>query len=212
MAWPLAGGVSREREDQWLFLPPFFSYARTPHSSRIRCPWPLVDVERGTPRNRVSVFPFWESIEGFSYGDNRRAEERTWRIGWKLVESTRLETAKTREERFSVFPFWTTEKRFVRDGNGTGREVASFVRIWPFWRSETENGVTSRRALDLFPVRHSEGLERNWAPFWTFWTSRDRGDGRTRHSVFWNLATWHCGERKNAPPQEAPAREKGMRK
>ena len=190
MLWPLLGNVSRARETQWLFIPPFFSYAETPYTWRLRCPWPLLDIERGMPRNRLSVWPFWESIDGFSYGE-RKAEESTWRIGWKIVESTTLTTVRTREERFSVFPFWTWEKRFERGKDGAEQEVAAFCRVWPFWRSETQNGCTRRRVLDLIPIRHSEGLDRNWAPFWTFWSSESRPGGRTRHSLLWNLVTWH---------------------
>ena len=56
-----------------------------------------------------------------------------------------------------------------------------------------------QRALELNPIRHSEGFDRNWAPFWTFWECWDRPDGRTRHSLFWHLITWHTGERIVSP-------------
>ena len=101
-----------------------------------------------------------------------------------------LETEKTLETRLNVFPFWTSERRYVKNPDGTRREVSSFTRVWPFWRSETDHGLTRRRVLDLVPIRHAEGLDRNWSPFWTFWSSENVEGGSTDHSLFWNIITW----------------------
>lgn len=185
MVWPLCGTVRRERETQVLFLPPFFSFAMTPQSTRIRAPWPFFDYEKTPARERLSIWPFWERVDGFNYLD-RACEERTWRVGWKLLESTELTTSVSREERFSFFPFWTWERN-----ERAGVEVSSYRRLWPFWSCSTEKGATRVKVLDLLPIRHSGGFERNWAPFFTFYSSRTRADGRTRHSLFWNLVTWH---------------------
>ena len=211
MFWPLCGGVSREREFQALFLPPFFSYARTDDVRRWRMPWPLVDVELGRERNRVSVWPLYEHITGFSYSSGEGgadaappAEEHTWRIGWKLVERTRLETDRSLEKRFSFFPFYTDEDLWAKTkasavGDGETPAVtlkSSYFRIWPFYASATENGETRRRILELNPIRHSGGTERNWAPFWTFYTNETRRDGTTRHTLFWGLIKFTTGERE----------------
>ena len=197
MFWPLYGHVSRARETQHLFLPPFFSWTRTPHVRRWRVPWPLVDVEIGTRRNRTSVWPFYEHLDGFPYTsaetppDARTPDERTRRYLWLFVEDTELSTETTRETRFNVFPFFTYERRMAREKkSGEWREASSFLRIWPFWRSETDHGLTRRRVLDLVPIRHAEGLDRNWSPFWTFWTSESLRGGSTDHSLLWNIFTW----------------------
>lgn len=195
MFWPLCGQVARVREEQLLFLPPFFSWTHTPHVRRWRLPWPFVDVEIGTRRNRTSVWPFYERIDGFPYAPAAGCapDERTRRYLWLLAEDTELETETTRETRFTIFPFWTHERRLAKDKGGVWREVASYTRIWPFWSSSTEHGFTRRRALDLIPVRHAEGFERNWAPFWTFWTSESLEGGSTDHSLLWNIITWTSG-------------------
>ena len=196
MFWPLCGHVSRARETQYLFLPPFFSYTQTPHVRRWRLPWPLVDVELGSRRNRISVWPFYEHLDGFPYTsadtppDARTPDERTRRYLWLFAEDTELTTDTTHETRFSIFPFWTYERRQAKGKDGVWRETSSFLRIWPFWRSETEHGRTRRRVLDLVPIRHAEGLDRNWSPFWTFWTSESLRGGSTDHSLLWNIITW----------------------
>ena len=210
MGWPLYGQIRRARESQDLLLPPFFSYTRTDSATRWRAPWPLVEVLRSTTRDRVSVWPFWESVRGYPYvsGKERAPEERTWRVGWQLVESTTLTTDRTQEDRFNFFPFWTHETRSSQTKDGVRKEVASYTRLWPFWSCETKKGLSYHRVLELIPIRHVEGIDRNWSPFWTFWECRDRPDGRTRHSIFWNFITWHTGESK---PQGAPAQERNSK-
>ena len=197
MFFPLYGQIRRARESQTLVLPPFFSYVRTDKATRWRLPWPLVDILHSSVRDRISVWPFYETIDGYPYADKGRkekVEERTRRYGWYLVEDSELESDTTLETRFTVFPFWTSERRYSKGKDGTRTEVASYTRVWPFWSSTTVKGRSRQRVLELNPIRHSEGFDRNWSPFWTFWECWDRKDGRTRHSLFWHLITWHTGE------------------
>ena len=192
MFWPFYGRIRRERERQDLYLPPFFSWAETPQGWRLRVPWPLVDLERMPARNRTSVWPFVERVQGFSFYERERVEEDSWRFGWKLVENSTLSTSHTREDVFSVFPFYAHEERF---GSG-GDCVSSYLRIWPFYERFDDGGRRFERVLALFPIRHAAGVDRNWAPFWTMWSRRDLPDGRTRHSAFFEFAVWHTGEKR----------------
>lgn len=202
---PLYGEVRRARESQTMLLPPFFSYTKTPCAVRWRLPWPLVEAETSTTRDRISVWPIWEQVRGYSYGGDSdaravkgRAEERTWRVGWQLVENTTLTTSSTVERRFSLFPFFTWERRWTR-----GALDDEYLRVWPFYSSENARGRARRRALELVPVRHVEGVERNWTPFWTLWESEDMADGRTRHSLLFNFIAWQSGEPDRAEPPPA---------
>ena len=166
MLWPLCGGVSREREDQWLFLPPLFSYAETPQGWRGRYPIVFMEIERTRSRHRLSVFPFYESVEDFDYARGV-SEGVTRRFGWRLVE---LYPDETR-----VFPFWA---------KGRGH-----FRLWPFWESEEEGEVTRSRTLALFPIRWVDSIDRNWAKFWTFY-ERTSSPVATDHSLFWGIFSW----------------------
>lgn len=171
MFWPLAGAVDREREKQWLLLPPLVSYAETPSCTRLRLPWPFFELERGTKRNRLSVFPFYEHITNFSYADGARQDEIT-RFGWRLVE---LLPGETR-----VFPFWVDSD----DG---------YMRVWPFYeRIPSGDGTFRSRVLSLFPIRHASAVDRNWAKFWTFYESESTPI-ETRHSLFWGIINWRTG-------------------
>ncbi len=203
---PFYGQVRRARETQTML--PFIGYSHTKadnsrtgatETERWRLFWPIFENLKSPSRDRLSVFPFWEQIEGRAFGKARPVEEHTWRVGWQLMENTRLETKNTLEKRFNFFPFFTWERRWYR-GRAAAEPNDSYFRIWPFWSSETVKGRTRHRTLELMPIRHVEGVERNWAPFWSLWESEDRPDGRTRYSVFFNFIHWQS-ETKD-PPSE----------
>ena len=167
MLWPLFGAVERERERQVLVLPPFFSWARTPQTRRLRCPWPLVDIELGRKRDRWSVWPLVERSVQKRYADGC-ADDIIWRFGWQLVEKTNT--------RLNIFPFFTKER--------------DFLRVWPFWSRRVDEGRETMKVLDIIPVRNAEGFARNWEPFWSLYSSRELADGRVRRRFLFNVFWW----------------------
>lgn len=180
MIWPFYGYVKREREKQALFLAPFFSWAEvrseirrkknvsSAPELRLRFPWPFIEYESTEKRNRLSLFPLYESIENKSYSGGEKAGQVT-RFGWRLVEILPDETR--------VFPFW------VRNKDG-------YLRVWPFYeRTATEDEVRRTRALSLVPIRWISAVDRNWAKFWTFYEAEENPVD-TRHSLFWGLIRW----------------------
>ena len=185
MCWPLYGEVRRERERQTLVLPPLFSYAETydarksPDGAlvescpnfRLRCPWPLFELEHSSDRDRISVFPFYERETIKRYVDGS-VSSKTVRYGWKLVE---LYPDETR-----VFPFWVS------------RDDGSYFRLWPFYEQmnlDRDGEVKWSGALALFPIRWVDSVDRNWASFWTLYESVET-PVYTDHSLFWGLITW----------------------
>ncbi len=168
MVFPLYAHVDRAREKQHSFLPPFFSFATTPQSRRIRCPWPFFEFEESPSRSRLSVWPFYERTIDYTYRAHERKETaRVTRFGWKLVEIYDDETR--------VFPFYAA-----------GR---NHFRLWPFWESETKGDVTEGRFLSIFPIRWVPAVDRNWAKFWTLYENRSY-PSHTDHSLFWGIIRW----------------------
>ena len=176
MVWPLYGRIRRAREEQVLYLPPFFSSATTyakgadrrPIATRLRCPWPLVEYESTPSRWRLSVWPFWERSIDIDYARGQESS-RVTRFGWKLVEIYDDETR--------VFPFWASGRRHFR--------------LWPLWESETDKSgqVTCGRFLAPLPVRWMPQIDRNWAKFWTFYENAST-PLYTDHSLLWGLIRW----------------------
>lgn len=176
MFWPLWTSVERERESQWMFVPPLFGYAKTRDGMRLRTPWPLFELERTRSRRRISAFPFYEDVSQLRYSDGV-ADARTIRFGWRLVELYYGENGSLKETR--VFPFWT-------------RNTGGFFRMWPFWskeRVDDKGEVSHVRCLELFPIRWVDSIDRNWAPYWTFYESLSNPI-YTDHSLFWGIIRW----------------------
>ena len=179
MFWPLYGQVRRARERQDLFIPPFFSWTEVRNRGwlgepgvRLRCPWPIVDIEATSSRDRVSTFPLYEHVTLNSYAQESggQVSSSVTRFGWKLVE---LYDDETR-----VFPFWTS------------RKDDSYFRLWPFWESETrKDGSSKSRLLALFPMRWVPSVDRNWSKFWTFY-EQESNPVCTYHSLLWGIIRW----------------------
>lgn len=179
MVWPLAGGVTREREEQWLFLPPLFSYVETfPRLAsrqvnsapdiRVRAPWPIVEYESTARRERLSIFPLYESVELKTYSQG--VSSRVKRFGYRLVEIY--------DDEVRVFPFWIS------------RADDTYFRLWPFWDSELgEDGIRRGRFLSIFPIRHVPAVDRNWSKFWTLYEYEESAD-HTDHSLLWGIIRW----------------------
>ena len=162
-----------------MFIPPFFSLAETYSRTwaergnsgpeiRLRCPWPFFEYESNARRSRLSVWPFYESVDWRSYSEGGETGSVV-RFGWRLVEIYDDETR--------VFPFWAS-----------GRD---HFRLWPFWESESAQGgaVARGRFLALMPIRWVPSIDRNWAKFWTFYENEST-PLYTDHSLLWGLIRW----------------------
>ena len=206
MAWPIVGRISRERERQWLFIPPFFSGVETKDAKRIRAPWPFVELEKGVLRDRISFWPFYEQVWAYPFakpgadsGERPPPQEKTHRFGWKLIEDSVLENDTSKETRFSIFPFFTHEKRWVKGKDGSLTAVGSYWRVWPFWSRAEHRGRVRSRVLDLNPIRSIDAIDRNWAPFWTLWRMDEMPDGSSCQRFLFDFFWWHS----DATPQES---------
>ena len=168
MFFPVAGGVSREREDQWMFIPPLFNYTQTREMKRYRLPWPIVEWELGAKRDRWSFWPIYEQIHNKRYFDGE-IESKEYRLGWKLIEKT--------DDEFRVFPFWVSTR-------------GEYYRAWPFWDAERQwDGSYHNRFLSLIPIRNIPQIDRNWSKFWTFYENDD-SPTHTDHSLLWGIIQW----------------------
>ena len=58
--------------------------------------------------------------------------------------------------------------------------------MWPLFSYWREGDANELRVLSLWPVRHTPGVERNWAPLWTLYGRVELGD-TCEHELLWGL-------------------------
>ncbi len=179
MLFPLCGRVKREKEQQTLVLPPFFSKAETDAAVRWRLPWPFIETLTAPDVKKRSFWPLYGSVD--------RDDERRWYAAWPLIEHFDLSSRGGRTERSRFFPFYVDEKVYRKEPEQEEeRLVASYRRIWPLYARETEEGKSRERVLAFSLIRYSGGIERNWAPFWTLYERTEQA-GAGCHDALWGL-------------------------
>jgi len=188
MLFPIAGQVSREREQQWLALPPFISHALTDTTERWRVPWPFVQLEKTADERSRTFWPF--------YSDRLSDDRRYFSAGWFLYSRDNAKRPNGRVERMRIFPFYVNESTYAKDPDGIEYEKENYLRVWPLFTRVRTPRISHFRTLELNPIRYSEGIERNWAPFWTFY-ERSSLDGEVEHDALWGIINFRLSAEKN---------------
>lgn len=191
MLWPLAERVNTDTEQTYGLLPPFFRYTETTSGARLlRAPWPL--FERYTDP-KESTWKFWRF-----WGMTHRGSRDGWWFLYPIVLKKQQQTVNLYNKTFRFWPFYTDEVSYGYTIDGEAHLQSSYFRFWPFFSSSyNEREGLKRKTFILFPIRDVPAIERNWAPFWTFYTAEQApGSDEVRHELFWGLIKWrtHPGE------------------
>lgn len=182
MLFPLYGRVDRAKEQQRLFIPPFFSHVVTDSAERRRMPWPFIETVTTPTSSKRSFWPV--------YGVIGREDEQRWYAAWPLIEHFNLVSKGRRTERSRFFPFYVNQTLYRTDKDGREYPAERYTRVWPFFARETTPTRSHLHALELSLIRYSGGIERNWAPFWTFYERTEQGGEVTRDAL-WGLLQSH---------------------
>ena len=184
-AWvmfPLCGRVDLNTQKGWMFLPPFFQHVRGEGATRTFFPWPFFQRETGR-REMLAFWPF--------YG--RRAEGTLKRSywAWPIVSREEHEQGRRLATRWSVVPFYSSatmaaiplpsERRAAAAGGEEAeapRARANRTKVWPLYvrRYDLDEGAYRLRIPDLWPGPNPAPVERSWAPIWTAFDYRARGE------------------------------------
>jgi hypothetical protein len=181
MLFPVYASVHTEREQGWMVLPPFFgrSVNLSNGLSRVRCPWPFVQLENG-PIQRRSFWPAW--------GERRIDDQRDWYAVWPLIGGERHESPTRLFTSTQVVPFYYSQTRSrLRGGEVVSR--THYERIWPLYSFRQEGMISQLRIAEFWPVQHGGAIERNWAPFWSWYVRAENGPACDR-DLLWGLARW----------------------
>jgi len=178
MSFPFAGSVDREREQQRMVLPPFFTWAKTDKRERWHMPWPFVKIDDSDTERKRIFWPFYGQALG---------EDRTYYSGgWILFTYEDMRLKGQRFERTRLFPFYVHETTYRNDSNGKEMERDNYLRLWPFFTWQRTPNYSHLRTLELNPIRYAGGIERNWAPFWTFY-ERSETEEEIEHDALWGI-------------------------
>ncbi len=188
---PLYGYIHSENHERdtrlthHTFLWPFFTWLRTEKGTRIHAPWPFFQYRQDfeeAGEDRLYFWPIW--------GKDNRHDKREWFVLWPIVRHQEESTKDRGDlERLFVLPVYWQFIHRKPDG-----ETDAYRRVWPLFSTDRQGEDAFRfRCLDLWPVRHHEVIERNFAPFWTLYQYQRRDD-RRQHDLLWGFYQYRHAE------------------
>ncbi|NQT91986.1 MAG: hypothetical protein HQ559_04430 [Lentisphaerae bacterium] len=175
LLFPLFGHLKTDKGESWTVLPPFFRYGKSEDRVIVNCPWPLVQYSSGVV-DKLHIWPFW--------GRREQKPLETGFVLWPFFSRERIDRVRYVQRRYSLLPFARYDDRtsvLREDGEesaGGGEVIAKYVKIWPLFSYNREGDKWRVRALELWPLKDTVGIERNYAPFWTIYTQTARPDQR----------------------------------
>ena len=196
MLWPLMERIDADTEQGFGVLPPLFRRTVTTDGAYLlRCPWPLFERYTDSRESTWKLWRFW--------GMTHRGSRDGWWFLYPITVSQRQKTVNLYNRVFRVWPFYVNEESYGYDIQGRSRLRFSHFRVWPFYASDyDEQRGLYRRSFVIFPIRDVPAVERNWAPFWTFYTATRRpGSNEVLHELFWGLIWWRTHPE---PDEEVP--------
>jgi len=196
LLFPVCGQSKLDKERTLWVIPPFFRFTKGEEQDRLFCPWPFIQKIDSEPHSKFYIWPLW--------GEDRYAagsRHRTF-LFWPLLWSEREEEPGLVKTRRMAVPVFSIERSFRHQEGSPDEEqieVSNYWRIWPLMSWQREGETSRFRMLELWPVKNSPPLERNWTPLWTLY-KRTNTDGVVRKDVLW--FAWHSEREQIAERKE----------
>ncbi|MBN1868704.1 hypothetical protein JW916_15595 [Candidatus Sumerlaeota bacterium] len=181
---------------------PLYGYSRSPRLTTVSWFWPIYS-------HRVSTDPVYEKTnvlwllwtrkfgprilqwEAFPFASQREeyapdgttVERVRQSYLWPLIHyrmDHKPEYGYDFVRRYAL-PFYTARERHYFDDD----RIEGAYNLWPLASWGNEKGRRRLSVLNFFPHAAGDGVDRNWAPLWTFWSSfEDEKTGAYGHSLF----------------------------
>ena len=186
---PVYGRVKTERSLNYWFVAPLFRYMTSEEQWIVHAPWPFIQMADGEMHKRI-VWPF--------YGNKSLGTLTRRYFLWPFFWNNKTEYARHTQHRRYAIPFFAYQTDVVTKETKThaaGDVSSRYWKIWPLMSWERQLGNSRFRTLELWPLRNTPGIERNWAPWWTLYR-RMNDDGEIGHHVLWGCyRQWKSPER-----------------
>jgi len=177
---PIYGHIKTQRASNYWLAAPFIRYSTSDEQWIVHAPWPFIQLAGGKMYKRI----FWPIYGKKKFGTLTR---QYWL--WPLFWNNQAEYTHHIEHRKVVAPIFVTESEVVTKptmGYEVGDVAARYWKLWPLMSWERKQDQSRFRLLELWPMRHTPGIERNWAPYWTLY-KRETAAGATGHHLLWGL-------------------------
>lgn len=177
---PIYGRVHTEKADNWWVVAPFFRYMTSEQQWIVHAPWPFVQLADGEMYKR-EFWPF--------YGKKQLGSLTKQYWAWPILWNNKTEYAKHEQRRKFIVPFWTYQTDVITKPAAdfeVGDVRSRYWKLWPLMSYERNEERSRFRTLDLWPMRNTPGIERNWAPWWTLYRRMDV-EGEVGHHLLWGL-------------------------
>ena len=178
--FPFYGHVETEQADTHWFLPPFIRHTTSDEQRLTFAPWPFVQLADGTLHKRI----FWPL-----YGKKKLGSLTQQYWLWPLVWHNQTDYARHVRHRRRVVPFFAATTDVASEPTAdyeAGEVMTNYWKLWPLMSWERRGDDSRFRTLELWPLRDTPGVERNWAPYWTLYR-RMQVDGETGHHLLWGI-------------------------
>ena len=177
---PIYGQVKTENADTYWLIAPLFRYMKSEEQWIVHAPWPFIQMADGEMYKRI-VWPL--------YGKKHLGTLTRQYFLWPFIWNNQTEYARHIQHRRYALPFFAYQSDVVTQKTEThevGDVSSRYWKIWPLMSWERKHGNTRFRTLELWPLRNTPGVERNWAPWWTLYR-RMNTDGEVAHHLLWGL-------------------------
>ncbi|MDF7806747.1 hypothetical protein P4E94_04800 [Pontiellaceae bacterium B12219] len=178
--FPIYGKINTERADNYWVIPPFFRYMTSDDQWIVHAPWPFIQLADGMMDKRI----FWPF-----YGKKSMAALTKQYMIWPFFWNNTSRYATYDQSRKKIIPFVYTQKNVVTQEtkeHAVGDVLSNYWKIWPLMSWDRVDDKSRFRTLELWPMRNTPGIERNWAAWWTLYT-RTHVEDETGHNVLWGV-------------------------
>jgi hypothetical protein len=177
---PFYGRIKTELADNFWLVPPFFRYTTSEDQWIVHAPWPFIQLADGDMYKRI----YWPL-----YGKKHLGTLTRQYFLWPFIWNNQTEYARHTQHRRFVVPIFVSSTDVVTKpakGYAVGDVASRYWKLWPLMSWERKAGESRFRLLELWPMRNTPGIERNWAPYWTLY-KRVHADEQTGHHFLWGL-------------------------
>lgn len=177
---PIYGQIKTEKAKTYWALAPFFRYMTSDTQWIVHAPWPFIQLADGTMYKRI-VWPL--------YGKKHLGTQTKEYCFWPLFWNNQTEYANHIQHRRYALPFVAYRSEVITkptEKYKVGDVSSRYWKIWPLVSWERDGDKSRFRTLELWPLRHTPGIERNWAPWWTLYR-RENDAGTVSHHLLWGV-------------------------